>query len=80
MKRIEDACIDLIRRISKIHAAKCDKTGNVNIAEQSSKTLSELIGEIKINFKNLDDAFLERIKEKVKMKTHPVIHESEITK
>lgn len=63
MKTIQDACIDFIRRISKTHAAKCDRTDNVNIAEQSSKKLSELTGEIKINLKNVDEVFLERIKE-----------------
>lgn len=82
MKTIDDVCINLTRRISKIHAAKCDKTSNFNIAEQSSKTLSNLIGEIKTNFENLNDEFLKQMMEKVKtyQEAHPLIHESEITR
>lgn len=80
MKKNDDVCIDLTRRISKIHAAKCNKTSNFNIAEQSSKTLSSLMGEIKTNFENLNDEFLKQMIEKVKIyqDSHPIIHASEI--
>jgi hypothetical protein len=41
--------ISMLRKISLIHAVKCDKTTSDMIAIQSSNTLSELINQIVVN-------------------------------